>query len=147
VAGLAADDEVEMQAKQQLLLSLGLPRRHALRLPPPLPPPMARSRSRSSGAKLSNKRGRTPPPPPPAAKEGGGHGAAVVVGGGCLPLGLLRVLRLAMLNRAELIALRARSEPAAVVLTVPGKTDNQTVLSVHFSRNTAHLNKTGSGQT
>ena len=140
------DDEVEMQAKQQLLLSLGLPRRHALRLPPPLPPPMARSRSRSSGAKLSNKRGRTPPPPP-AAKEGGGHGAAVVVGGGCLPLGLLRVLRLAMLNRAELIALRARSEPAAVVLTVPGKTDNQTVLSVHFSRNTAQFNKTGSGQT
>ena len=59
----------------------------------------------------------------------------------------LRVLRLAMLNRAELIALRARSEPAAVVLTVPGKTDNQTVLSVHVSRNTAHFNKTGSGQT
>ena len=90
VAGLAAEDEEELHAKHALLAALALPKRHGLRAP--------------AKKRLSKKRDRT---------------AVASSLQGCLPAGLLRVLRLAILNRAELMALHGRNEPPELALAAP----------------------------
>lgn len=87
----------------QLLAAMKLPRRHALRTPThPSKKRDRRSRDISEGESGASLRG-------------------------CLPVGLLRLIRLALLNRAELLALNGRNEPAEVVLATPVSGHNEMV--------------------
>ena len=92
VARLAGEDADELRAKEQLLGALALPRRHTL--------------CRPSGTPAEPRSKRRREADDPCVR-------------GCLPPSLLRVMRLAVLNRAELLALHGRREPAAEVLAAP----------------------------
>ena len=103
VTALAAEEPSELQAKQQLLLALALPTRHALKRPHT---PARTGPDASSGG----RQGQTPSSGPsatdssrlPMAVCGEGEGRCY------FPEGLMRTLRLAMLNRSELLELHGR---------------------------------------
>ena len=97
----------------QLIARLQLPRRHALRIP------THREVHREAQRETHTERTHLARPSKKRRSQQLLRGKSAHSANGCLPASLLRLLRLALLNRAELLSLLGRDESADVTLAAP----------------------------